>query len=70
MICTLMHKRMDVAELEMDDATGFIHKVNAIYAPEHLPVGVLQTNGIIDRTASYFAENGTNSASGRCELFY
>ena len=42
---------MDVAELEMDDATGFIHKVNAIYAPEHLPVGVLQTNGIIDRTA-------------------
>lgn len=51
MICTLMHKRMDVAELEMDDATGFIHKVNAIYAPEHLPVGVLQTNGIIDRTA-------------------
>lgn len=51
MICTLMHKRMAVAELELDDATGFIHKVNTVYAPEHLPVGVLPSNGIIDRTA-------------------
>ena len=51
MICTLMHKRIAVAELELDDATGFIHKVNTVYAPEHLPVGVLPSNGIIDRTS-------------------
>lgn len=51
MICTLMHKRMAVADLELDDATGFIHKVNTVYAPVHLPVGVLPENGIIDRTA-------------------
>lgn len=51
MLCTLMHKRMAVADLELDDATGFIHKVNTIYAPAHLPVGVLPNNGIIDRAA-------------------
>lgn len=51
MVCTLMHKRLAVAELELDAATGFIQKVNTVYAPEHLPVGTLPTNGIIDRTA-------------------
>ena len=51
MVCTLMHKRLAVAELELDDATGFIQKVNTVYVPEHLPVGTLPTNGIIDRTA-------------------
>lgn len=51
MLCTLMHKRLAVAELEFDDATGFIQKVDAVYAPEHLPVGALPINGIIDRTA-------------------
>ena len=38
--CTLMHKRIQVAELELDDATGFIQKIGTVYAPEHLPVGV------------------------------
>lgn len=51
MLCTLMHKRLPVAELELDDATGFIQKVNSIRVPEHLPVGTLPPNGIIDRTA-------------------
>ena len=51
MLCTLMHKRIAVADLELDDATGFIQKVNTLYAPEHLPVGVLPSNGIIDRAA-------------------
>ena len=36
--CTLMHKRIQVAELELDDATGFIQKIGTVYAPEHLPV--------------------------------
>ena len=51
MLCTLMHKRIAVAELELDSATGFIQKVNTVYAPAHLPVGVLPSNGIVDRTA-------------------
>ena len=49
--CTLMHKRIQVAELELDDATGFIQKIGTVYAPEHLPVGVPVRRGITDRAA-------------------
>jgi len=51
MVCTLMHKRLAVAEIELDEASGFILKVHTVYAPEHLPVGVLPANGVIDRAA-------------------
>lgn len=46
-----MHKRIVVAEIELDDASGFIKKINNIYAPEHLPVGVPVKNGVADRGA-------------------
>lgn len=49
--CTLMHKRTKVAEIELDDATGFIQKIGVVYAPEHLPVGVPVRKGITDRAA-------------------
>ena len=49
--CTLMHKRIQVAELELDDATGFIQKIGTVYAPKHLPVGVPVRKGITDRAA-------------------
>lgn len=49
--CTLMHKRIQVAELELDDATGFIQKIGTVYAPEHLPVGVPVRKGVTDRAA-------------------
>lgn len=49
--CTFMHKRIAVAELELDDATGMIQKVNTIYAPEHFPVGVTVKRGVADRAA-------------------
>lgn len=49
--CTLMHKRVKVAELELDDATGIIQKIGAVYAPEHLPVGVPERKGVTDRAA-------------------
>ena len=29
--CTLMHKRIQVAEMELDDATGFIQKIGTVY---------------------------------------
>ena len=49
MKCTLMHKRLAVAELELDEATGFILKIDEVYQPEHLPVGVSFKNGIAER---------------------
>ena len=49
--CTLMHKRIDVAEMELDDATGFIQKIGMVYAPEHLPVGIAVKKGVADRAA-------------------
>lgn len=51
MKCTLMHKRIPVASIELDDATGFIQKIGEIYAPEHLPVGIPIRHGIADRKA-------------------
>lgn len=51
MKCTLMHKRMKVAELELDDATGFMQRIGTVYAPEHLPVGVPVRRGVADRAA-------------------
>lgn len=51
MKCMFMHKRMTVAELELDDATGFIKKINQVYAPEHLPIGVPIKKGVVDRKA-------------------
>ena len=47
--CTLMHKNIPVADLDLDGDTGFIEKIKAIYAPEHLPIGVKIKNGIADK---------------------
>lgn len=49
MKCTLMHKHICVAELELDDATGFIRKTGSVFALNHLPVGVPVRKGVIDR---------------------
>ena len=51
MKCTLMHKRIAVAELELDDATGFIQKIKTVYAEEHLPVGIQVKKGKVDRAS-------------------
>lgn len=51
MKCTLMHKRTAAADIELDDATGFIQKINTVYAPEHLPVGIPVRKGVADRAA-------------------
>lgn len=49
--CTLMHKRVQVAELELDDATGFIQRIGTVYAPDHLPIGIPIRKGVTDRAA-------------------
>lgn len=51
MNCKLMHKRIAVAELELDDTTGLIQKIAEVYEPKHLPVGVSIRNGYADRGA-------------------
>ena len=51
MVCTLMHKRLAVAELELDEATGFIQRIDNVLMPEHLPVGTCSFNGTVDRAA-------------------
>ena len=48
---TFMHQNLPVAELELDDASGFIIKINKVYRPEHLPVGVSVKKGVVDRAA-------------------
>ena len=48
---TLMHKRVKVAEIELDDATGSIQRIGEVYQPEHLPVGIPVHRGVVDRAA-------------------
>jgi hypothetical protein len=38
---TLMHKRIAVADLDISDISSSISRVQAVYRPEHLPVGVI-----------------------------
>ena len=49
--CTLMHKRIAVAEMELGDATGLIQKISTVYVPEHFPVGITVKKGVADRAA-------------------
>ncbi len=51
MKCTLMHKQKAVAQMELDEITGFILKITDVFAGEHLPVGVSFRSGIADRAA-------------------
>lgn len=48
-----MHQNIPMAELEMDEATGLIQKVNQVFAPEHLPTGVSVKKDGVDRAALY-----------------
>ena len=46
---TLMHKNVEVAELQLDDESCYILKVDKLNAPEHLPVGIRYSKGIVER---------------------
>lgn len=46
---TLMHKNIRVVELDLDDATGSIRKIDEVCCKAHLPVGVTVRKGITDR---------------------
>ena len=51
MKCNLMHKRIAVAEIELDDETGFVKKIGKVYEEKHLPLGVTVKKGMVDRAA-------------------
>lgn len=45
----ILHGRIPVADIEIDDATDFIQKTERIYEKAHLPVGIPVRDGIVDR---------------------
>ena len=49
--CTLMHKYTAVADLILDNETGFIQKTGEVFASGHLPVGVGIKRDVVDRAA-------------------
>ena len=46
---TLMHKDIPVADLTLDEATGSIQRIDALFRGGHLPVGVSVRRGMADR---------------------
>lgn len=47
----LMHKNIAVAEICLDDETCYISKISDIFVPEHIPVGIKDPKGNVDRRA-------------------
>jgi len=50
MIYTLMHKKIPVADIEIDTDDGEILKVYNVHNSEHIPIGVAIENGKINRS--------------------
>ena len=48
---TLMHKDVPVADMILDEASGTISRIEKVYHPEHLPVGVAFKREHADRAA-------------------
>lgn len=48
---TLMHKNIAVTDMELDEATSSIQRIDAVYRPEHLPVATASKRGGVDRAA-------------------
>lgn len=47
----LMHKEIPVAGIRLDSVTASISTVGELFAPAHVPVGILVKKGKIDRAA-------------------
>ena len=47
----LMHKNISVADIELDDATGYISSIGNLHAPEHVPLGIPMKRDEVDRAA-------------------
>ena len=51
MKCQLMHRTIPAAEIDIDSDSGSITKIYNISAPEHLPVGVIDSRGKLSRAS-------------------
>ena len=51
MKCELMHRKLSVAEIDIDEDSGIITKINSVFRSEHLPIGVTEKNGNVSRKA-------------------
>ena len=51
MNCTLMHKNIPVVDLQIDDDTGYIAKLQNIHDKQHLPLGIHEFSSGLDRKA-------------------
>lgn len=49
MKCKLMHKNIPVMSVEFDEITGVFTGVHEVITPEHIPVGIMMANGVINR---------------------
>ena len=47
----LMHRNFPTSVVEIDESKGFISKIESIFEPDHLPVGVVDKNGKSDRNS-------------------
>ena len=48
---TLMHKEIPVVDIELDDASGAIIRVDDVHNVAHIPIGIAYKNDILDRKA-------------------
>lgn len=49
MNAVLMHKEIPVVDIEVDEESGVILGINTVHNSEHLPIGIPEQNGVIDR---------------------
>lgn len=47
----LMHRNLPTSVVEIGESKGFISKIDSIFEPDHLPVGVVDKNGKSDRNS-------------------
>ena len=49
MNAVLMHKEIPVVDIVVDEDSGVILGIDTVHNSEHLPIGILEQNGVIDR---------------------
>ena len=66
---TLMHKNIAVLDMELDEVTSSIQRIDAVYRPEHLPVATASKRDGVDRAAlnAWWIDRCIPAAAPVCE---
>jgi hypothetical protein len=64
----LMHRKIPVAVIEIDEEITVITKIKDVLAPEHLPVGILTRDNIPDSRSLYKWWSGRSIPSTRQKI--